>query len=145
MRNGKKVPFISFMLITLVIINTSCGSDSYNTSSKGTSEKPLSNTKSYSIEHKMATINKGVYVSENDPTVEEFRLLLNRLDRECPESKERIADMIVKTHELYQEQTGRKVTLLWIAQQLNESVPSDMKKSLKFAEIAAAWLVLSKN
>ena len=62
-----------------------------------------------------------------------------------PRTRERIADMILSAHERYQEHTGRLATILWVAQQLNESVPDENDKTLKFVEISAAWLTLVRQ
>lgn len=107
------------------------------------SSRKSANFEPSTIEHKLAIINKkGDYLPENHSDVEAFKLILNRLDRECPESRQQIADMIVKAHEVYQNDTGRVAELLWVAQQLNESVPDENNKVIKFAEISATWLTL---
>ena len=141
-----------FYILSFVIIvgalTTNCSQPSSTDTSTSRSSSARSysrSTESKSIEYKMASINKGGYISESDPTIESFRLILNRLDRECPESRSLLADMIVKTWDMFKERSGRNVSLLWVAQQLNDSVPGGMDRSLKFAEIAAAWLTLASN
>ena len=141
MRTNTVRKFVCFIFgVSLIFLLTACSNDDTNRSQSSSQSNDSQLT-----EYKLACLNKGTSVSKNDPTVEEFRLILNRLDRECPESRSLIGDMIYKAWSMYKEDTGRNPSLLWIAQQLNESVPSGSNKALKFAEIAGAWLTLVGN
>lgn len=94
-------------------------------------------------EYKLASINAGVLVSRDDPNIAWFKTILDRLDRECPESRSLISDMIVFTWNNYKKETGKTPSLKFIAQELNKSLPDGMSGVMKFAEIAAGWLTLA--
>jgi hypothetical protein len=61
----------------------------------GGREEASSASSNKSIEHKLAEVNKGGYVSEEDISVNRFRFLLTQLSDRLPESREKIADISV--------------------------------------------------
>lgn len=130
-------------LTLLVSFYLSC-SGSSGTSSSGSDSSEYTSLSERSIEFKMATLNAGGLVADNDPTIAQFTEILDRLDNICKESRSQIADMIVFAHKDHQKDTGRKVSLLWIAQQLNASLPEGSESlGLQFAEVSAMWLTLA--
>ena len=94
------------------------------------------------VEYKMAVLNKGSHVDRRDPTVTEFKLILDHLDRERPEPRDRIADMIHKTQSLLKEEKGIQLSLLRVARDLKAAVPPGTDKAVAFAEIASTYVVL---
>jgi hypothetical protein len=53
-----------------------------------------------SIAYKLAVIHSSGYVSEDDPLVAAFATALDRLEAKCPEDRQMLADMGVRTQQL---------------------------------------------
>lgn len=97
-------------------------------------EKPL--------EYKLAVIDAGGYVKEDDVTVIRFRYLLEELDKKTKNSKQEIANMTVKGQKILREKYGKEVKLLDLMEAANESIPPGASSlDLKYEEIMA-FLVL---
>ena len=93
------------------------------------------------MEYKLATLNEGGYVPRDDPTVAQFKAILDHLDRECPESREHIGDMIYLAHTMLKEK-GVNVSILKVATDLKSIVPRKANKSVKCAGVAAAYVTM---
>lgn len=92
-------------------------------------------------EHKMATIQRGP-VAASDPLVGQFKTVLDRLQVKFPgESRERICDVTVKSHQMLTER-GKTYTLIEMANMIAESVPEDSPGVVKVEEVAAALVTL---
>lgn len=63
----------------------------------------VSNLSAQSLSYKLATIDRGGYVSKNDLTVKRFNSLLNQLSVKFVEDKERISDMTVKAKQILRD------------------------------------------
>ena len=94
------------------------------------------------FEYKLAVLNKGSVVDWNDPTITEFKRILDHLARECPESRDRIADMIVNTHSILREEKGIRLSLLKVARDLQAAVPPETNKAVTFAEVTTVYPML---
>jgi len=93
-------------------------------------------------EHMLAIINAGGYVSENDPTVARFRMLLNSLKGKCKNTPMEISDAAVVAQTQLKKE-GINENLLVIMTALDRSIPDDMPKDvLDIKEIAAGYVVL---
>ena len=57
-----------------------------------------------SIEYKLAVVNAGRDISEDDITVARFRTLLDRLEVKCLNGRQHLADMAVAARDLLREQ-----------------------------------------
>jgi hypothetical protein len=97
-------------------------------------------TSTPTLEYKLATINKGYAVDENDPTIARFRIVLASLDRKTVQSKQEISDMLVTAHELLRDKYGKNITLLELAEGADYSIPSGVE--VNFAEVLAALVTL---
>ncbi len=94
------------------------------------------------IEYKLAVLNKGSHVDRSDPTITEFKRILDHLARECPEPRNRIGDMIHKTQSILREDKGIRLSLLKVARDLQAAVPPETNKAVTFAEVASGYVVL---
>lgn len=88
----------------------------------------------YTTARKLATINANTYVVENDTTVKRFEYLLNRISSKCTNSKEDIADILVKVQQVLRDNYGVNVKLLELTETGNQSLP-DEAQNIDFAEV----------
>lgn len=94
----------------------------------------------YSIEYKLAVINSGGFVEEDDETVQEFKGLLDKLEKKVANSTQDIADITVKTQEVLKGD-GYNIELIQVMRDLNTAIPEGLE-DVKLEEIAAAYIVL---
>ncbi len=80
---------------------------------------------SQSPELMLASVSAGVEVDEDDPSVGEFRAVLDVLEASCPDDRQDIADLAVSTHQTVTER-GLEITLLQMMQDLSENIPPDL-------------------
>jgi Tfp pilus assembly protein PilO len=73
----------------------------------------------------LASVNAGGEISEDDPSVEEFRAVLDTLVAKCPNERQELADLAVSTHQAVTER-GLEITLLKMMQDLSENIPPDL-------------------
>ena len=73
------------------------------------------------IEHQMAVVDEGSYVPESDPSVVEFRDLLNRISPKIIENEQQIGDMVAKTRDMLKEK-GITVSLMSIMVGINDAL-----------------------
>jgi len=125
-----------FFLCIIISVVTSPYRSSNGTS--GTEPQGLTSL----FEYKLAVLNKGSVVDWNDPTITEFKRILDHLARECPESRDRIADMIVNTHSILREEKGIRLSLLKVARDLQAAVPPETNKAVTFAEVTTVYPML---
>jgi hypothetical protein len=95
-----------------------------------------------SLEYKLAVVNADGYVSEGDASVAEFQRLLDALSRYCPESRERIADMLVVTNQNIGERGGSE-SLLETARNLEHILAPPVTELVgnSCADEFALWVV----
>jgi len=111
-----------------------------------TEEEPAeseSTTEDYTVEYKMACIDKGEYLDEDDPVINEYSILLDSLMEKTTNSRIDISDIIVTTQRLLKE-NGVDMSLLNILKDLDSSIPEESPK-LELEDIAAAYIVLVTN
>ena len=98
---------------------------------------------SQSPELMLATINAGGDVSEDDPSVDEIRAVLDVLAESCPDDRQEIADLAVSTHQSVTER-GLEITLLQMMSALSENIPPDLAATGISCAIAFAAYVESE-
>lgn len=104
---------------------------------------PKSEPTPTTLEHKLAVVNAGEYVPEDDPTVDRAREYLKVIDERAVQNKQEIADIAVATwNELKSE--GVQVSLLDVMIAIDESVP-DEYASYDYAKMAALALPFLKS
>jgi hemolysin activation/secretion protein len=92
-------------------------------------------------EYKLALINKGGYVREDDTTVNRFRFLLNRIESNTQNTRQEISDMTVKAWQILQSDYGKTVTLLQVMEEANDAVGPETK-GMNYADIMSMLIVL---
>lgn len=92
------------------------------------------------IEHQLATINAGGYVSKDHISIARFCSLLNQLSSTYIDDKQPIADMSVKAKEILRE-NGIEESLLNIMEGMNQ-IFSRKIGNQKYAEYIAAYIAL---
>ncbi len=98
---------------------------------------------SESLEYKLAVVNEGGFVAEDDPLVGRFKSVLDNLQPKCTESRQKIADMGVKAQQLLQNK-GVDLSLLRVMQAANDSIPPGFGTQ-PCADIFAALVTLTKR
>ncbi len=73
----------------------------------------------------LASINAGGVVDDNDPSVDEFRSVLDVLEESCPDDRQKMADLAVSTHQTVTDR-GLEITLLQMMRDLSENIPPDL-------------------
>ena len=96
-----------------------------------------------SLEYKLAVINAGGFVEEDDETIQVFKGLLDKLEKKVVNSRQGIADITVKTQEILRDE-GYNVELIQVIRDLNTAIPEELKY-MKLEEIAAAYIVQVKQ
>lgn len=97
--------------------------------------------KEYTTEYKLAVIDKGGYIEEDDPIVSEYKVLLESLKSKVINDEMDIADTVVKTQEILKDDYQINLSILKIMTDLDNSIPDDVGK-LDLADIATAYIVL---
>ena len=93
------------------------------------------------LEYKLAAINKGRYIPDDDISIVRFRTLLDTMTKTFPEeNRQEIADGIVKAQELLKKE-GISESLLNIAEGINKVFIWN-KANVKFNEVTAAYIIL---
>ena len=94
-----------------------------------------SNLNAQSIAYKLAVLEKGGYVSENDASVKRFENLLSQLDSKYQLGKQKIADMTYKIKEVSNDR-GLKVSLIKVMEGASQI------DSKNYAEYLGMYLTL---
>lgn len=92
------------------------------------------------IEYKLACINAGQRVAQNDINIARFRSLLKQLSKTFVEDPQQIADMSVKGQQML-KQDGISENLLNIMEGMNQLFYTKVANQ-KYAEYIAAYLTL---
>jgi len=121
------IPFLALILIF-----------SFALACSGTSDQK---EKEYTTEYKLAVIDKGGYLEEDDPVVSEYRIMLNSLKAKVINDEIDIADIVVTTQKRLKEKYQINLTILKIMKDLDSCIPDDVE-NLDLKEIAAAYIVL---
>jgi hypothetical protein len=122
---------LSFLWTVALILSSGCLPSDHETPS---------NT---SIEYKLAAIQQGGYVREDDPLVVQFGEALDRLESKCPEPRERLADMGVKGRQILLGK-GVDEPLLSVFQNWGASLPGETTKGEvgPCADVLAVYVTL---
>jgi hypothetical protein len=94
-----------------------------------------------SIPAKMASLDYGTVLSENDSVVVPYRRAFYALKAKCTERPIRVADHIQFAH-TYLRKRGYSVTRLYITRQISRSIPRSLGRT-RCGDIVAAWLVVA--
>jgi hypothetical protein len=96
-----------------------------------------------SLEYKLAVVQRGGYVAEDDPLVMRFGRALDRLVSKCPETRQQLADMGVKGRQILSEKHIDEA-LVDILENWRAAIPDDAQKGQvgPCADVLAAYVVL---
>ena len=97
--------------------------------------------KEYTTEYKLAVIDKGGYLEEDDPIVSEYKIILDSLKSKVINEEMDIADTVVKAQEVLREKYQIYLSILKIMKDLDASIPED-EENIDLVEVAAAYMVL---
>jgi hypothetical protein len=89
---------------------------------------------------KLATIEEGTYVAQDDPLVDDYQAALDGLGGDCTDSEERLGDMAVRSQQLLLN-GGVNESLLSILQSVDRSIPAGADLG-SCADIFAAYVAL---
>jgi hypothetical protein len=92
-----------------------------------------------SIEWELAIVNANSQVPPNQPSVEEFRILLDRLEEKCSNSRRNIAD-ICMTGYLYLKERGSLDTLLEFTQKVDDAIPAGVDVAMDLTQLVRAMM-----
>ena len=92
-----------------------------------------------SVARELAIVNAGDQVSSNHPTIEEFRILLDRLEGKCSSSRRDIADICMMGY-LYRKERGSLDTLLEFTQKVDDAIPEEVEVAVDLVELVRAML-----
>ena len=125
-----------FILFVIIFISVFMGEDNDTEQVKQVfSDKP--------IEYKLAIINAGGYIDEDDITVNRFRSLLEQLSHTYIENRQQVADMTVTAKELLRKE-GIKENLLNIMEGMNQLFSQPIENQ-EYAKYAAMYVTLRRN
>lgn len=111
----------------------------------GGGEDTSSVSSNESLERKLAEINSGGYVFEEDISVNRFRFLLAQLSDRFPESREKIADISVSAQN-YLKKIGVAESLLNIMEGMYQAtILVEPKTQGEYAEWIAAYLTVRER
>ncbi len=85
---------------------------------------PVTPDMSDTWEFKLASIEAGSEVDNDDPTIKEFADLLDSMEQKTTNTRQELSDAIVRARELLQEE-GISMGLLELARELDTSMPDD--------------------
>jgi hypothetical protein len=109
--------------------------------SEAEQENKKQNSSDESLEYKLAVINSGGYVSEDDVSINRFRYLLGSINKKTNNTKQEIADMTCGGWEMLEDNYGVEISLLEFMEGANDSIPSNIGK-VDYGEILAGFVVL---
>lgn len=92
-----------------------------------------------SIARELAIVNANEQVPSNHPTIDEFRILLDRLEKKCSNSRRDIAD-ICMTGYLYRKERGNLDTLLEFTQKVDAAIPDHVDRVVDLTQLVRAML-----
>ena len=120
------------LAVFLVAQEDGCGSDENGGNGEGYSEEDA--------EYKLAVTDKGGFVPTDDPSINAYANLLDRLDTKCEEGRSLIADQAFTAAQLLTDD-GISTTALQALRGMDGSIPSG-SSGFNCAEISAAWVFL---
>lgn len=99
-------------------------------------------TSDESLAYKLASLNKGGYVSHDDITVTRFQYLLNEIEKKTENTQTQIADTTFNVQKLLKDKYGKEVTLLTLMEGANRAMPEGSPIKFKYQEIISTVAVL---
>lgn len=123
--------FVVAVIILLSFNLISCGSPV---------ESKTTSIESMSVELKLATLDAGSPIEEDDITVYQFKELLDKLEKKTVNTRIDIADITVVARKLLKEH-GINRTLLQILNDFNTAIPEEVDYA-KLEEVASVYMVL---
>lgn len=111
--------------------------------STGVSCTDSADPKQSSMEYKLAVIDRGGYVREDDPLVVRFGRALDRLEAKCPETRQQLGDMGVKGYQIMRDKELRE-PLVEVFANWRASIPDSAAKGAigPCADLLAAYVTL---
>ncbi len=97
--------------------------------------------KEYTTEYKLAVIDKGGYLEEDDHVVWVYKIVLESLKSKVINDEVEIGDIVVKTQEILRDDHQINLSILKIMKDLDASIPEGVE-NLDLVEIASAYIVL---
>ena len=94
-----------------------------------------------SPEWELAVVNAGVRLPSDHPSVEEFAVLLGRLEEKCLNSRREIVQICITAH-LWRKERGDLDTLFEFVQSIDEAIPEELDFELDLQPIVRAMLNL---
>ena len=88
-----------------------------------------------SLAWQMAVIDAGERVSEHHPSVSEFGILLDNLERKCSNPIAEIAQICMATH-AFLEERGSLLTLLEFTQKVDKAIPDSLDLRMDVKKVA---------
>ena len=92
-----------------------------------------------SLEQELAIVNANDQVSLNHPSLDEFRILLDRLETKCSNSRREIADICMMGY-LYLKERGSLDTLLEFTQKVDEVIPDNVDVEVNLVQLVRAMM-----
>jgi hypothetical protein len=123
MKSTNKMTLVLLMFV--LALNTGCRSSEESASA----DKP--------IEYKLAVIDGGGYVADNDIKIQRFRYLLDSLSEKTGETMYQIADMTAKGASLARERYGKQIKILELMERMNQEYSSGLELKYETAVILA--------
>ena len=91
------------------------------------------------LEQELAIVNANDQVSLNHPSLDEFRILLDRLETKCSNSRREIADICMMGY-LYRKERGSLDTLLEFTQKVDEVIPDNVDVEFDLVQLVRAMM-----
>ncbi len=92
-----------------------------------------------SIARELAIVNANGQVPAGHPIIDEFRVLLDRLEKKSSSSRREIAD-ICMTGYLYRKERGNLDTLLEFTQRIDQAIPDNFDAAVDLTQLVRAML-----
>ncbi|MCZ6485020.1 MAG: hypothetical protein O6826_04915 [Acidobacteria bacterium] len=92
-----------------------------------------------SLEWELAVINAGEQVPADHPTVSEFRILMDRLEKKCSSPRREIGEICITAH-LWRKERGSFETLLEFTESVDRAIPPDLAMKMDLKKLVQAML-----
>lgn len=92
-----------------------------------------------SLEWELAVINAGEQVPSDHPTVSEFRILLDRLEKKSSNPRREIGDICITAY-LWRKERGSFETLLEFTEVVDRAIPADLAMEMDLKQLVQAML-----
>ena len=135
----------SIVSVSLVVLSVGCSpkSSSYRRSSVPPTSYSSTSTED-TWEYKLALLDKGEYVSTDDPTVRRFRGLLDRISKKSGLSDKKIAETTYGHHELIKK-AGDSISLLRFMDECCRTYETGEQLGVSYEEILTTVVIMVEN